>query len=401
MRLNRSPAFLATTLLLALCLSTASASGLDAAPPGGTPASQTSLGQHLLHKKAAIALARQQDVQPLQIHGKVTAESRSGVRRLRIGEAGKFQYISDSGRDYAGYNLGAGSWESLIGTLASAVADEYLVQAADKGIALESLDVVFNSLPDDPNVAKTRAVRYPRNLGYIAYITSKASDAQLEDLRHAVEASSSAINLVTQAQQVDHVKVEHVQSPKQRQADAPPGLRDFITEEKRPAVLRRQAPGRTPQAPEILTARTHVEPQTGLRFTRLGADGYHTQLHDSAPSLLGYGVAPTVEEHLLGVTGTCLTHIFEVQAATRNVLLDSLELTVIGTLTPRYGRNARGPSRYQDIRYAVRIESPASEQEIDGLRAAVEKSCPLYNLIKDEQPVDGRIVRGPYPEQAA
>jgi hypothetical protein len=398
MPLHRSHTFLATAVLAALCLSTATAAPAAAASPTQA-AAQASLGEHLARKRAAINQARQQDIQPLQIHGKVTAESRSGVRRLRIGQAGEFQYISDSGRDYAGYNLGAGSWESLIGTLASAVADEYLVQAADKGIALDSLDVVFNSLPDDPGVAKTRTVRYPRNLGYIAYISSNASDAQLEDLRRAVESSSSAINLVTQGQKVDHVKVQYVQSPQQRQ-DGPPGLRDFITEEKRPAVLKRQAPGRTPQAPEILTARTHVEPRTGLRFTRLGADGYHTQLHDSAPSLLGYGVAPTVEEHLLGVTGTCLTHIFEVQAATRNVLLDSLELTVDGTLSPRYGKNVRGPARYQDIRYAVRIQSPASEQEIDGLRAAVEKSCPLYNLIKDEQPVDGRIVRGPYPDKA-
>ncbi|MET0289317.1 MAG: OsmC family protein [Pseudoxanthomonas sp.] len=399
---HQKAAVFASLAFAALCVATVLTPQAGAqAAAAGPDAPQASLRDHLLRKKAAITQSAQQDIAPLQIHGKVTAESRSGVRRLRIGQGGTFQYISDSGRDYAGYNLGAGSWESLIGTLASAVADEYLVQAAAKGIALDSLDVVFNSLPDDPSVAKTHAVRYPRNLGYIAYITSPASDAQLEALRRAVEASSSAINLVTQHQQVDHVKVEYVQTPQQRQAGLPPGLRDFISEEKRPAVLKRQAPSRTPQTPEILTARTHVEPHTGLRFTSLGTDGYHKQLHDSAPNLLGYGVAPTVEEHLLGVTGTCLTHIFEVQAATRNVLLDSLELTVDGTLTPRFGKQVRGPSRYQDIRYTVRIESPASAQEVDGLRAAVEKSCPLYNLIKDEQPVDGRIVRGPYVDKAA
>ncbi len=144
---------------------------------------------------------------------------------------------------------------------------------------------------------------------------------------------------------------------------------------------------------------SHVVRRRGCR-TFLGKDGYHQQLHDSAPELLGYALAPTVEEHLLGVTGTCLTHIFEVQAASRNVLLDSLELTVDGQVSPRFGSNITSPARFSDIRYKVRIESPASEQEIDALRQSVEATCPLYNLVKDEQKLEGSIVRGAYAEAA-
>lgn len=358
------------------------------------------LRDYLAAKQAAIQTQRAHPGVPTGIHAKVTAESRSGVRRLRIGETGEFQYISDSGRNYAGYNLGAGSWDSLVGTLASAVADEYVVQAAVQGLPLNSLDVVFTSIPE----RKSETLAYPNNLSYVAYIDSPATEAQLQALKRAVHENSSAIDLVTQPHQVSHAEVDYVQSPATRDPKLPPGLRDFITEEKRPAVLARQvkpADGKKkPSEPETLVARAHVEPRTGLRRVFLGKDGYHQQLHDSAPGLLGYGLAPTVEEHLLGVTGTCLTHIFEVQAASRNVLLDSLELTVDGQLSPRFGSNVTSPARFSDIHYKVRIESPASAQEIDALRQSVEATCPLYNLVKDEQKLEGRIVRGAYAEPA-
>jgi len=382
----------------------AAAAVLSAAALLSHPASagESPLRAHLQAKAAAIEAQKASSAQPQVIHARVIAESRSGVRRLRLGDNGKFQYISDSGRGYAGYNLGAGSWDSLVGTLASAVADEYLVQAAARKVPLDSLDIVFTSIPE----RKSENLSYPNNLSYVAYIDSPASTAELEALKKAVHDNSSAIQLVTKAQNVSHATVEYKHTPIVRDRELPPGLRDFIVEEKIPAVQGRRQQPREASAqpaestqPRGLVAHTHVEPQTGLRQTFLGEDGYHLQLHDSAPGLLGYGLAPTVEEHLIGVTGTCLTHIFEVQAATRNVLLDSLELTVDAELTPRFGKGVTAPARFKNIRYNVRIESPESEQTIDALRQAVEDTCPLYNLVKDEQKLEGRIVRSAYKKK--
>lgn len=360
----------------------------------------TPLRTHLAAKREAIAALSEQESKPHAIHAHVTAESRSGVRRLRLGEGGKFQYISDSGRSFAGYNLGAGSWDSLVGTLASAVADEYLVQAAVRGVPLDSLDIVFTSIPE----RKSETLSYPNNLSYVAHIDSPASDGELDALKKAVHENSSAIHLVTRPHQVSHATVQYTHTPIVRDPALFPGLRDFLTEEKIPAVQSRRAArpdtDAQPAQPRPLVARTHVEPSTGLRQTFLGEDGYHLQLHDSAPGLLGYGLAPTVEEHLLGVTGTCLVHIFEVQAAALNLLLDSLELTVDGELSPRFGKNRTGPARFGNITYVARIGSPHSEQEIDALRQSVESTCPLYNLVKDEQTLEGKIVRGAYAAKA-
>lgn len=368
---------------------------LGAAAPVAAEEAASPLRSYLAAKHAAITDASKEESTATALHAKVTAESRSGVRRLRLGPSGEFQYISDSGRDFAGYNLGAGSWDSLVGTLASAVADEYLVQAAAANIPLDALDVVFTSIPK----RQSETLAYPNNLSYVAYIDSPASEAQLQALKQAVHENSSVIQLVTQPQQVSHAKLEYTATPATRDASQPPGLREFISEEKRPAVLAKKAQAATREKasePNTLIARAHVEPRTGLRRVFLGKDGYHQQLHDNAPNLLGYGLAPTVEEHVLGVTTTCLAHIFEVQAATRNVLLDSLEVIADADLTPRFGKDLATPARYTNIRYKARIASPASEQEITALRDAVEATCPLYNLVKDAQTLEGKIVRAAY-----
>lgn len=332
------------------------------------------------------ALARQATAGDVsrELTARVTAESRSGVRRLRIRD---FQLISDSHRSFAGYNLGAGSWDTQVGVLGSAVATEFLVQAASAGVELEAVDVVFTSHQDPPSAARApRQVSYPRNLRYEAYIVSPASDEQLERLRLKVESSSPVLNLVSQQQDIPHGRVVYAPSPPP-DPGAPPGLREFLVE-KRAALLRRQRGGGPRESP-TLRAHVRVEGGTGLRHVRVG-DHRFQFLHDTPRTLAGFDLGPTVEEHQLGVMGTCLTHIFEIQAAERQVPLDALEVEVTGTLTARTA--TQGP-RLRDVRYTVFITSPASAGEIDGLRQAVESVCPIYNLLKDPQTITGRVIR--------
>ncbi len=326
------------------------------------------------------------------LRARITAESRSGVRRLRIRD---FQYLSDSGRDFGGYNFGAGSWDTEVAVLASAIADEFAIQAAAQKIPVDGIDVLFTSHPDDPSVEQAHKVAYPRNLSYVAYIDSPASDAQLQALKQAVERTSPVLNLITKGYPIPHGKIELTASPARRDPNLPPGLRDFLIE-KRQAILRRAEEAKTKaRTPYALRAVATVEPATGIRTTRTG-EGNFQIIHDSRKEFGGYGLAPTVEEHQIGVLGTCLTHIFEIQAATRQVVLDSLEVRTQGDLTPRIGSGVNQPPRYTNISYTVHIESPAGAQAIDGLREAVEASCPVYNLLKDGQAVRGSIERGRY-----
>lgn len=354
---------------------------------------------YLKEKAQAITALQSQEVAPTRLHAHVIAEGRSGVRRLRVGDKEQFQWLSDSPRQGAGFNLAPGSWESLVAMLSSAVADEYLVQAAARDIPLDSLDIVFTSIPE----RKSANLSYPNNLSYVAYIQSPASDAKLEELKAAVHANSSVVDLVTQPHKVSPLTIHYRQTAAQRAPNTQPGLRDFIIEDQVPVTkgtLKPSEPRAEKQGPRSLIAHTRIEPHTGLRQTWLGADGYFSALHDSAPELLGRGLAPTVEENLLGVVTTCPTHIFEIQAAARGVLLDKLELTADAELSPRFGRNVKSPARYGYITYNVDIESPNSRADIDGLAKAVEDTCPLYNLVKDSQKLEGKIVHGAYVADA-
>ena len=104
------------------------------------------------------------------------------------------------------------------------------------------------------------------------------------------------------------------------------------------------------------------------------------------------------EEDILGRMITCLTHIYEIEASKRQIKLDSLELRVEGTLTSRLG-NIDHPPLYKDIAYSVYISSSETRQTIEQLQKAVESVCPIYNMIKNSQPIEGTIARGAYTEE--
>ena len=82
--------------------------------------------------------------EPLKLTGTVTAIGRTGIRRLRIRN---FQLLSDGGRESGEFNLGAGSWPSVVSALGSALAGDYLVQAAVKDSPIDDLELVFTSKP--------------------------------------------------------------------------------------------------------------------------------------------------------------------------------------------------------------------------------------------------------------
>lgn len=338
--------------------------------------------------------------QPLKLSARVTAVGRTGIRRLRIRN---FQILSDGGRDVAEFNLGAGSWPSVVGALGSAVAGDYLTQAAIKGIPIDALEVVFTSRPGTaPSQSTGTQVTYPRNLAYTAFIVSPASDAELEDLRQTVERVSPVLRLVSESQNIDHGKLIHTPTPDKPEARTLDGLREFLadkyaaTQGAVPFEGRRPARDSEDWRPP-LRAHVKVEGDTGIRHIRTDISNFQV-IHDYPRYLAGHNLGPVPEEHILGTMITCLTHIYEIVAAQKQVRLDSLELEVEGTLTTRLG-NTENPPAYKDIAYRAHIGSPESKEVIEQLQRDVEAICPIYNMLKDSQPVKGSIVRGPYTEE--
>src|SRR5436305_3720357 len=99
----------------------------------------STLNEYLAQKRAAIEQRKQHpSSEPHVLQAQVRAEGRSGVRRIRIRD---FQIISDSGPDFAGYNLGPSSPELQLGVLGSCLTHVFLIQAADREVPLDAIEV--------------------------------------------------------------------------------------------------------------------------------------------------------------------------------------------------------------------------------------------------------------------
>jgi hypothetical protein len=361
-----------------------------------------SLNDFLQRRLAALQLLEQtpsEELQPVTLSVRTTAEQRSGVRRIRIRG---HQIISDSDYSFAGYSLGPGSPESTLTVIASDIADTYLSQAALKGVRIDSLGVSIVSRPD--SVRPPQRIVHPHNLLYTVYVSSPATDEALEELRLLTEQHSPVFNLVSTKQTVTG-NIEYRQTAKDLKAQPPyqPGLREYL-KYKRAALLSRQSRGgfsdtalqrtarRTADRPQIDRLHVEVDPVSGARRVHIRHFNF---IHDNPVYLAGSDLGPTSNEHFLAVLTSCITHITEIQAASREVILDSLAVSARATLDIRSGRPGYEtvPQYLHDIQYTVHVSSPHAYDEIVVLRDAVEAVCPIYNLYISEQKIEGRIVR--------
>jgi len=160
------------------------------------------------------------------------------------------------------------------------------------------------------------------------------------------------------------------------------------------------APG---YAPPRITATVTAEGRSGVRRIRIRD---FQILSDSPPDFAGYDLGPSSPEIQLGVLGSCLTHSFLIQAARLGVPIDSLEVEVTGRIDARGGKpgHADIPVYPHAIAYSVHIASAAPVFELENLHQAVERTCPILNLLRAPQAIEGRLVpiqTGAYVEVAA
>ncbi|WP_406208717.1 OsmC family protein [Kitasatospora sp. NBC_01560] len=174
-------------------------------------------------------------------------------------------------------------------------------------------------------------------------------------------------------------------------ADPRPGLRDYLAV-KRAALLARRKNADGPDVPATtLRARTTAEDRSGVRRIRIRE---HTVLSDSPADFAGYDLGPSSPELQLGVLSSCLTHIYLIQAADLRIPLDALEVAVEAEHDGRAGTPGFEdvPVHPHNIRFTVYVTSPVPRGRIDELHAAVERSCPIYHLLREPQQVTGEVV---------
>ncbi|REK75080.1 OsmC family protein [Paenibacillus paeoniae] len=164
------------------------------------------LNDYLLDKKSALdarkqKLAQESEVVPQKLKAGIRVAGRSGVREIRIRD---FQVISDSGPELAGHGLGPSSPELQLGVLGSCLSHITLIQAAERGVPLEAVEVEITGelhpLAGKPGYEDIPV--YPHNIGYTLRIESSATSKELAELHEAIELACPILNLLQQPQQI-------------------------------------------------------------------------------------------------------------------------------------------------------------------------------------------------------
>lgn len=168
-------------------------------------------------------------------------------------------------------------------------------------------------------------------------------------------------------------------------------LHEFLVQ-KREAQRERQVDADRGEIeyPHRLAANVMAGGRSGVRQIRIRDVQI---LSDSGPELAGYRFGPGSPEIQLGVLGSCLTHVFEIQAALAEIPLDALSVDVTGEVDHRAGKPGfeHIPVHPHNIRYVVNIESPAPEASLRELHEVVERVCPIFNLLRHPQRIEGTL----------
>ena len=173
------------------------------------------------------------------------------------------------------------------------------------------------------------------------------------------------------------------------------GLREYI-KGKRQAKLWAQEQAKNnpkPKSAKPVTGPWATVFANGARELTI-SEKYHI-VHDNPAYLGGTNIGLTSRENALGVLGTCLTHIAEGQAALLDLDIDSLRVRVEGEWDPRAGRKGfeNEPIESQNLRVTLYVTTPELFSTVQKWIEQTENVCPMYNVFKDTQTFEHRIVR--------
>jgi len=169
-------------------------------------------------------------------------------------------------------------------------------------------------------------------------------------------------------------------------------LREFLVHKREQLLAVEEQQAKDPGAgPKLLSAKVTAEGRSGVRRIRIRD---FQVLSDSGPELAGFDLGPTSPELQLGVLGSCLTHVYEIQAALAEIPIDSLSVEVSGQIEPRSGKPGfeNVPRQPHALAFTVHLESPASGEQLRALHQRVEEVCPILNLLTRPQSITGKVI---------
>ena len=167
-----------------------------------------------LHVKRLAIQEREQRIadgtEPImELKATCVAAGRSGVRHIRIRD---HQILNDSPPNFAGFDLGPSTPETMIGVLAACVVHIFEMHAAAREVPLESLEVEAKG-SYDPRAGKPGfddVPIHPYGIEYVVHVVSPASEEDIQAVFTEVERTCPVLSLLRHPQDVRST-VNHVQ----------------------------------------------------------------------------------------------------------------------------------------------------------------------------------------------
>lgn len=126
-------------------------------------------------------------------------------------------------------------------------------------------------------------------------------------------------------------------------------------------------------------------------------DGLHSEARirqfrldiDEPPALGGRDRGPDPVELILAALGACQEITYRLYADTLGIPIDNVSVSVSGRLDLRgfFAVDESVRPGFKDVTATVRIDSPAPADEIERLRASVDRHCPVLDILRRVTPV--------------
>ncbi len=114
---------------------------------------------------------------------------------------------------------------------------------------------------------------------------------------------------------------------------------------------------------------------------------------DEPEALGGADNGPNPVELILAALGSCQEITYRAYATVMGIPLDNVAVTMEGDIDLRgfFAVDESVRAGYEAIRGTVRVESSASEEQLQQLRSAVNAHCPVLDMLTNPVPVELKL----------
>ena len=110
---------------------------------------------------------------------------------------------------------------------------------------------------------------------------------------------------------------------------------------------------------------------------------------DEPEALAGQDTAPNPVEYVLAALASCQEITYRLYADAMGIPLHAVSVDLTGTLDLRgfFAVDETVRPGYQGIQVTVTLDSPADESDLKRLKAAVDRHCPVLDMLANPTPV--------------